>query len=762
MKRLLTLFGILAMACAAFAQTPIIVAGNVTNSTTMQPVANVMVIIQQAGGTYVDTAYTDNNGDYADTTTVFATQGAFMASITDCNGNTVTSRGFSTPILRTITIDFDYCPNSPPGCISRFAVNMTATGAYQFSATASGGVGPYTYAWNFGDSNIGTGMNTTHTYTATGVYTICLIVNDAAGCADTTCQTIRVVVGGSGGNCAADFSVTNITNRNTVTFADASTPAGGPASGNTYAWDFGDGNTSAQQNPQHTYRTAGIYRVCLIFSVRSATGVCIDTTCKVVRVNQTNTTGCQANFVHRTRTNGWVQFTDFSRPQSTLTSISSWSWNFGDGNTSTAQNPRHQYNASGIYRVCLIYSYQPSVMGPVCTDTVCRAVAVRVTAPAPCVAQFMHRQTATGAIGFLALRSNNSLNNTYSWDFGDGNTATGNPVSHTYAASGTYTACLIVNCGNGNADTTCRRITIGSTGGNSNDITGQIFTSQRIPANNATVYLITLDSQAGTLTAIDSANTNPNGIYSFTGLTAGDYRIKAALKSTDPLYSSRIPTYHSNALHWSFANVLTLNGSAVTANITLIAGNNPGGPGFIGGLITQGANKVGDPLPNVSLILTDENDVAFTHTVTDANGDYSFANLPYGTYRVYIEVIGKDYLYQTVTITEGSTSVTNINFEVGEQSLTTSIENILIDGGFSIAPNPASNELRVSFELSEASDYEIQVYNMMGQVVLATQGPRSTGTQSATLNIADLPNGFYTVRLAAGKQHLSKKLTVVK
>lgn len=743
----------------AFAQTPVIVQGNVTNSTTNQPVPNVAVIIQEAGGSYVDTVITDNNGNYVDTTTVITTQAGFMASITDCRGNTITSRGFSNPLLRTVVIDFDYCFTNTPICQATFTYTSPSQQVVVFRGAGTGGAGFFSYSWDFGDGMTGTGMTPAHTYANPGTYTVCLVIMDPTGCTDTTCQSV-VVQGSTGGNCNANFTTRSITNRNTVNFADLSTPQGG-APGSTWQWDFGDGNSSTQQNPQHTYSRAGMYRVCLIYNVTTLAGACSDTFCTVVNVNANTPSACQAGFIYRARTNGWVQFSDFSRPNATATSISSWQWSFGDGTGSTAQNPRHQYAQSGTYRVCLIYSYQSSQMGPVCSDTLCRLIRVQVGTPNPCVALFTHRMTATGAIGFWALRSNTSTNNTYSWDFGDGNTGTGQNTMHTYAQNGTYTVCLIVNCGNGNADTTCRSITIGQNPTQSN-IVGSIQTDPRVAADSAIVYLIALDSQAGTLTAVDSTYTNPNGNYSFANISPGDYRIKAALQPSHPLYSSRIPTYHANSLHWSFANVITVNGTPAVANIVLIAGNNPGGPGFIGGLISQGANKTGDPLENVSLILTDENDVAFTHTRTDANGEYSFGSLPYGTYRVYIEVVGKDYLYQTVSITAGSSSVTNVDFEVNEEYLTTSVDDILVDAGFGIAPNPASNELKVTFELIEASSYDIRVFNMMGQAVLVHNGPSTSGTQSATLNISELPNGFYTVQLTAGKQQLSKKLIVVK
>lgn len=765
MKRLLTLTGLLMLMIGAFAQNPLVVSGIVMDQTTMQPAPNVTVYINEIGGTYSDSAVTNTQGIYVDTTTVIGgRQTGFEASLVDCNGNRVTNRGFANPMLPRVTINLVYCQRVAP-CRASFTFRVSALGtAVQFSGNAGGGTGPYTYSWDFGDGNTSTQQNPGHTYNAPGNYRVCLTITDANGCSDTTCQPVRI--GNNNPNCQALFRFQAATG-NSVQFTDLSTPTPNPGSGVTasWQWDFGDNNSSTSQSPMHTYSAAGNYRVCLIYTL-SGQGqvICSDTTCLPVRVGNTPPPGqCRANFQHRVRRNGWVQFAALLRPNSSNTSTTSVMWNYGDGTgwNDTMMVTRHQFAQTGVYTVCLAMSYQPSPMGPVCTDTVCRRIRVVVGNPSPCVAQFTHRQTAAGVSHFWALRANNpaAANFTYSWDFGDGNTGSGRRVQHTYAQNGTYNVCLIVDCGGGNADTTCRSVVIGRPqilpG-----IAGQIRVNRNQPADSAVVYLIALDTQAGTLTAVDSTYTSPNGAYSFNNLNPGDYRIKAALQPSHPLYARRIPTYHTNSLHWSFANVLTVNNSPAVANILLIAGNNPGGPGFVGGLISQGANKKGDPMPGVLLILTDENDVPYEYTLTDQNGEYSFGNLPYGTYRVYIEVIGKDYLYQTVSITEGSTTVDNVNFEINEEFMTTSVDDIIIDGGFGIAPNPASSELNVSFELKEASSYEIRVYNMVGQTVLRQQGSTVSGKQRAKLDINALPSGIYTVQLVAGEQQLSKKLMI--
>ncbi|MCK5856233.1 MAG: PKD domain-containing protein [Bacteroidales bacterium] len=125
-----------------------------------------------------------------------------------------------------------------------------------------------------------------------------------------------------------------------VQFTDAT--AGIPSS---WMWYFGDGATSTQQSPAHTYTTAGSYTVKLVTSTSTAQ----DSIEKIDYI--TVTSGLNADF-SATPTHGnaplVVQFTDASSG-----SPSDWLWDFGDGNSSVQQSPSHSYNADGLYTVKL-------------------------------------------------------------------------------------------------------------------------------------------------------------------------------------------------------------------------------------------------------------------------------------------------------------------------------------------------------------------------------------------------------------------------
>ena len=114
------------------------------------------------------------------------------------------------------------------------------------------------YLWNFGDSDTSSQFNPVHIYTPDGTYSVSLIVTGAGGCADTLIAPNIVIVNPSP---TADFSyqiITNLPNTAIVNFSNNSTNA------TWYLWNFGDGNTSNDENPIHTYETADKFWAMLI------------------------------------------------------------------------------------------------------------------------------------------------------------------------------------------------------------------------------------------------------------------------------------------------------------------------------------------------------------------------------------------------------------------------------------------------------------------------------------------------------------------
>jgi len=185
----------------------------------------------------------------------------------------------------------------------------------------------------------------------------------------------------------------------------------------SWLWDFGDGNTSTAQNPTHTYAAAGTYTVCL-----TASNACgSDSTCSSVTVSCAAPVAAWSN----TNQNLSASFTDLS-----TVAPSSWLWDFGDGSTSTMQNPNHTYAAPGTYTVCL------TVSNPCGSDSSCTPVTI--DCPMPVASWNNTSQNLNVSFTDLSAPAPTS----WLWDFGDGNTSMTQNPNHTYAADGSYTVCL--------------------------------------------------------------------------------------------------------------------------------------------------------------------------------------------------------------------------------------------------------------------------------------------------------------------------------
>jgi thermitase len=134
-----------------------------------------------------------------------------------------------------------------------------------------------------------------------------------------------------------------------VNFTDGSTSQDGIAS---WLWDFGDGDTSTEQNPSHVYAQDGTYTVSL--TVTEADG---DTNTKnktgYITVSDTSPA---ADFSASPLSGGEPLTVDFTDSSTSYDGITSWLWDFGDGNTSTDQSPRHTYTEATVFTVTLTVS----------------------------------------------------------------------------------------------------------------------------------------------------------------------------------------------------------------------------------------------------------------------------------------------------------------------------------------------------------------------------------------------------------------------
>ena len=294
--------------------------------------------------------------------------------------------------------------------------------------------GSNSWQWLFGDGGTSTQQHPSHTYTATGLYTVTLIATNQTGCSDTIIkpQYIRIekpsiTVQGFPRTGCAPITV------NPIATVIANQPVA------SYLWNFGDGTTSNAITPTHTYNIAGTYTVTLIITT---TGGCTDSLVinNAVRAGNKPTAAFTLN-PHDACATETIHFTDNSSGNP-----DQWVWQFGDGGVSITQNPAHLYEDTGYFSVMLI------VWSNTCPDSMHVSNAVHIRPPiasfdlsSNCTNKY-NRDFIDHSIGAL----------TWQWDFGDGNSSSVQSPSHIYNAAGTYTATLVV--GNGPCTYTAQRV----------------------------------------------------------------------------------------------------------------------------------------------------------------------------------------------------------------------------------------------------------------------------------------------------------------
>ncbi len=301
--------------------------------------------------------------------------------------------------------------------------NMSQQGCAPFSWTFTSSVTTNepvaTYEWDFGDGTTSSQQSPTHVFDS-GTYTIQLIITTASGCRD----TVKAVNGiRCGVKPIADFIADprDVCAYLPVTFTDLSLDTV-----HRWLWDFGDGGHSNLQNPTHVYTDTGYFTVTL-----------------VVWNNGCPDTAIFEDYVHinppiaKFRTNFrcgdglFRSFTDQS------IGADEWNWDFGDGTTSTLQNPTHTFPGPGLYTVTLLVKNYTTG----CEFTVSQNIKI-VLEQANFVADTSVCRNS--AVIFTSAPTTPGNVSSYSWKFGDGGIGTGNPVSHTYTVSGIYTVTLII------------------------------------------------------------------------------------------------------------------------------------------------------------------------------------------------------------------------------------------------------------------------------------------------------------------------------
>jgi gliding motility-associated-like protein len=310
------------------------------------------------------------------------------------------------------------------------------------------------YQWDFGDGSpqVSTTQPTaSHTFANVGTYKVMLIAIDPNTCNIRDTSYVHIIAGNLRSLVDFNFTKLNPCDSFKYRFDNVSVaPPSRPFSGQDFEWDFGDGSPHAKAGTEsvfHNYTAPGTYNVSLIL-LDSAYCNFPDTVIKQVRVASL----VKAKF--ETPPYGCAPYT--AQFNNTSEAGSNFTWDFGDGGTSTDLSPTHVYNSPGTYTITLT-----AVDSATCNikDQTTSTITVYGIPTADFSAVPQPPVTNT-PISFTNLSSTDAVN--FKWVFGDGDsliTSSRDVVKHEYNATNTYSACLTASNQAGCSNTICKQVT---------------------------------------------------------------------------------------------------------------------------------------------------------------------------------------------------------------------------------------------------------------------------------------------------------------
>ena len=342
-----------------------------------------------------------------------------------------------------------------------------------------------------------------------------------------------------------------------------------------------------------------------------------------------------------------------------------------------------------------------------------------------------------------------------------------NPV-HQYTTDGTYKVELTITKMDSTGAWDCFDSTSSFVRTSSYYNLGGLLFAGKFPINNphdskdtGIVYLYRAHNKW--IVPVDSNRFTYMGYYTFLHVLEGNYIIKAGLTEGSSHFKEYLPTYNGSQFKWQTTSPFSIDHTIFDNDIYLIEGNDSlSGTARIRGSVVFNTDTT--VIPNVEVLLLNNDLVPIKATYSDASGNFEFSALPFGTYNLYPEVTGKFAKILQISVDSSSPDAEGLKLEVFEHEVTgissSHNKSAFIFG--KIYPNPGTDYFQLWTLSPENLEINAEVIALTGELMLSKNIDIIQGNNLLTIPLPNMPSGMYFVVIRSKDGHIINTQKIIK